>query len=201
MTMAAGFVARDGVLLCTDSLYSGGVRVYGRKIFTHPLEAGVISFALAGHEPFAKRAIEDSKDDLDRNPNAHGSLVSIKARVESVLKTTWENFVDARPIEEREGSRFQLLIAIGTRREGTHLFSAVGPVLTPIETYECFGVGFYVGHHIIETAYRPRMPLEKIAIIAVHALGIAKWHVEGVGGPSQFEVIRDADVTDTLSRY
>jgi hypothetical protein len=36
MTIAAGFVERDGVVLCTDSLYSGGVKVHGKKIFRLP---------------------------------------------------------------------------------------------------------------------------------------------------------------------
>src|SRR5690242_20519606 len=91
MTIAAGFVARNGVLLCTDSLYSGGIRTHGRKIFTHPLDHGVVSFALAGHEPFAKKAIEDCKSFLDQNRDSHTSIASIKAAIEVIVKATWEN--------------------------------------------------------------------------------------------------------------
>ncbi len=201
MTIAAGFVARDGVLLCTDSLYSGGVNVYGRKIFTFKYDIGVVSFALAGHEPFAKKAISDADEAIKDNPGYCRTAVDIRRLVEQSVKHAQEQYVDTRPDAEKEASRFQLLVAIATKADGALLFSSSGTVLTEVENYECFGSGAYVGHHIIQTAYRPRMKLEQVATIAIQAKAAAKRYVEGVGGPTQFECIRHSAVTETLSRF
>jgi 20S proteasome alpha/beta subunit len=201
MTIAAGFVARGGILLCTDSLYSGGVNVHGRKIFTHKYPAGVVSFAIAGHELLAKKTVQDCDDIVRTNPDYCVSVPTIRRMIEQTIKSAHEQYVETRPHEERDAYRFQLLIAIATREEGAFLFSSSGPVLAQVENYECLGTGGYVGHHIIQNAYRPGMSLDQVATIAIHALGAAKRYVEGVGGPSQFECIRDSAVMETLGRH
>jgi 20S proteasome alpha/beta subunit len=200
VTIAAGFVAQNGILLCSDSLYSGGVHIHGKKIFTHRFHTGVVTFALAGHEPFAKKAINDSCEAIRENPDYCTNLIAIRKMIEQAIKSTYEHYIDLRPIEERESSRFQLLIGIATKHQGPALFSSSGPVLTPVEHFECFGAGAYVGHHIIQNAYRDGMTLEQVATVAIHAMGAAKRYVEGVGGPSQFECIRDDGSTDTISK-
>ena len=201
MTIAAGFVARDGILLCTDSLYSGGVNIMGRKIFTHKYDFGVVSFALAGHEPFAKKAITDSDELIKENPSFCSDVAGFRRLIEQAVKNVQEQYVDTRPSDERGRHAFELLIVIATREGGAHLFSSSGMVLTQVETFECFGSGAYVGHHIIQTAYRPRMKLEEVATIAIHAKAAAKRYVEGVGGPTQFECVKHDGTTDTLSRF
>lgn len=50
MTIIAGFRVQDGILLCSDTEWSGGLKIYKEKIFTHPFRGGVISFAVSGDE-------------------------------------------------------------------------------------------------------------------------------------------------------
>lgn len=45
------------------------------------------------------------------------------------------------------------------------------------------------------------MNLERVATIAIQALGASKRYVDTVGGLSQFECIRNAAIRDTLDRY
>lgn len=187
MTIAAGFVARDGVLLCTDSQYSSGVKVNGRKIFTFQLDDAVISFAIAGHEPFAKNAVFNCKDVLEANRGAHASISSIKAIVDQVVRDTYETLVEATKLED--DPRFQLIIAIGTRSENPALFYSCSAAVNPVENFECVGSGYFVGHQIIGAAYQPGMDLEQLVVIGLHALAVAKECVDGVGGPSQIECI------------
>jgi hypothetical protein len=117
MTMAAGFVVQDGIVLCTDCLYSGGVKIHGKKIFPLPLNGGAVAFALAGHEPFAKRAIEECYSFLDGNRDFQRSVAGIKDTVEAALKKFYEEFVFTRPKDERENVRFQLLVAAASLTE------------------------------------------------------------------------------------
>lgn len=143
MSIIIGFVAEDGVLLCSDSQYSGGVKFTGKKIFTYKFQCGTISFALAGHEPFAKKAITESGEAIRVNRESLTALNEIKGLVERTVKDVYEQYVDTRPPEERDAARFQLLVAIATPRDGARLFSSVGTALTEVETFECFGAGLF----------------------------------------------------------
>ena len=66
MTIAVGFVCRDGVMLCADSLITDGqTKEYGDKVVQwHGKFAGVC-FALAGNPAVARIAINDCVAALD----------------------------------------------------------------------------------------------------------------------------------------
>ena len=185
MTIAAGFVVEDGVVLCTDSLYSGGIKRMGKKIFPLQLNGGAVAFAVAGHEPFAARAIEECALCFDQNPDHQASVTGIKSTVELALKNFHEQFVFTRPADERDKVRFQLLVAMATLTESPCIFSSCETVLTPISRYECIGSGYFVGEHIIETGYTQNMRLDDAVLLGIHATAVAKEYVEGVGGPIQ----------------
>jgi len=195
MTIAAGFVVRDGIVLCTDSLYSGGIKVQGKKIFALALNGGAVAFALAGHEPFAKRAIEECCSFLDENRGLQSSVAGIKGTIEAALKKFHEEFVFSRPKEERERVGFELLVAAASLNEKPAIFSAYETVLIPVSGYRCFGMGCFVGQHVIETAYSPKMSLDDAVVLAIHATAVAKEYVEGVGGPTQLLWIKDGVVS------
>jgi 20S proteasome alpha/beta subunit len=93
MTIAAGFACRDGILLCTDSRYSDGRKVDGRKIFPFQLNGGAVAFALAGNAAFAKRAIEECCISFGEKPQDHGSVMGIKTLIENSLKGFYKQFV------------------------------------------------------------------------------------------------------------
>ena len=66
MTIAAGFVTRDGVLLCADTQFTGGAKVYRHKIRAFTLNDGtILVFALAGHLDYAVMAIEECLEAID----------------------------------------------------------------------------------------------------------------------------------------
>jgi hypothetical protein len=47
MTIAAGFVCRDGILLCADSQYTGGwEKTFREKVFARPLGAVMLPFCV-----------------------------------------------------------------------------------------------------------------------------------------------------------
>ncbi|HTA69827.1 MAG TPA: hypothetical protein VK776_16175 [Bryobacteraceae bacterium] len=195
MTIASGFVVEDGVVLCTDSLYGGGIKRMGKKIFPLPLNGGAVAFALAGHEAFAARAIEECTHYFDQNPEHQSSIVGIKSTVELALKNFHEQFVFSRPADEREKVRFELLVAMATLTERPCIFSSCETVLTPISGYECLGSGFYVGEHIIETGYSRAMSLDDAVLLGIHATAVAKEYVEGVGGPIQLLWLKNGVVS------
>jgi 20S proteasome alpha/beta subunit len=195
MTMAAGFVARDGVLLCADTLYSDGfTKTYRDKIFVPFGNESKVCFALAGHEPTARMVIERCKETLSSKKLKKASTSAIVTVIQEVVKTAWEQYVDTRPVEEREGSRFYLLIGIS---EGVkaRLFASYGVVVMPVDAFDCFGAGRHLGHYIIEPTYQPTMTVNELVMLAIHALAATKERADGVGGRSQFVAIRDGKIS------
>jgi 20S proteasome alpha/beta subunit len=197
MTIAAGFVTEDGVVLCTDSQYSGGIKRNGKKIFPMQLNGSAVAFALAGNEAFAKRAIEECFACLDMRENSdrQHSIGGIKDVLEAALKDFHERFVFTRPSEERETVRFSLLVAVASLKEKPVVFCSHETVLIPIDGHECLGAGYFVGHHIIEIGYRSKMSLDDAVALAIHVVTMAKEYVDGVGGPTQILWIKDGIVS------
>src|SRR3954447_16882605 len=61
MTIAAGFVASDGVLLCADTLYSDGyTKEYHDKVFTWTGNRLALVLAMWGHAANGRMAVDES---------------------------------------------------------------------------------------------------------------------------------------------
>src|SRR5262249_50081105 len=65
MTIAAGFRVREGIVLCTDTLYSSDTQTHERKIFWEEHDTYSMAIALAGLQPYARMAIEDCFEALN----------------------------------------------------------------------------------------------------------------------------------------
>lgn len=186
MTIIAGFRVQDGILLCSDTEWSGGEKVYKEKIFTHPFRGGVIAFAVSGDEANAKMVIEDCRDALDVSRATAYTAQELKAIIRSAVHAIQERYVDKAPKAERDAARFDLIIAFMLKSGHLQLVSTVGRRVLPVDRCACLGAGWYVGLPVIESAYDPNMRIKDAVIVAIQAIGAAKRRVEGVGGHTQF---------------
>jgi hypothetical protein len=71
MTIVAGFHVMDGIVLCGDTMYTGGMKLHQSKLVgatlkdsPNPVDHLSVAFALAGHEGNARMAIEDCIDGM-----------------------------------------------------------------------------------------------------------------------------------------
>ena len=78
MTIAAGFVCRDGILLCTDSQYTAYDKTNKDKIFMRPYGRGSVSFAFVGDESYGKTAIDEGMLAVRALPDEHQSVWDIR---------------------------------------------------------------------------------------------------------------------------
>lgn len=196
MTIAAGFVASDGIVLCADTLYTDGqTKEYRDKIFSWEGLRTFVGFAVAGHATIGRMVVDDCRDALDGLRRKGLSMSSILATIRPIIKRTYEQYVDTRPLEERAASDFWLLIAISTQAEKFRLYSSVRASLSRIDTFECVGIGRQLGRYIIDPTYHQGMTVDEVALLGVHALASAKERVDGVGGRSQFVAVKDGFVS------
>jgi hypothetical protein len=189
MTIVAGFVATDGVLLCADSQYTGWDKQYSDKIITRHAEGARLTFALAGDEDYGKSAIEDCYQALLRMPQEQRSITKIREKIRPIIAAS------TKPCSPE--SRPEFLAAISTDAEGVSLFAVREDSMPPIERYDTRGSGKYIANYIM-SSFIPvsfRFTIEGVLPIAVYAISAAKRHDASCGGGSQFFAIRDMFVS------
>jgi hypothetical protein len=194
MTIAAGFRVRDGIVLCSDSQYTGGSKVYQRKLFGYDLGSTeypcALAFALAGHENYGLMAIEDCVEAIRSCPLAERSTARVKGLLRATIKQVHESYVDARPESERADSRFDLLIGASLPGAGgLSCFRSSGPAVLAVEGYHCSGMGAYLGDYLIRNTFYPRMQIKDVLLLATQTLAAVKSYDATCGGGSQFIVL------------
>jgi Proteasome subunit len=195
MTLAAGFKAADGILLCADTLVSDGyTKQYRGKIWTWqaPLPNPTISvaFAVAGDATIGVMAAENCCIELDLLKWDQRSFSDVYKSIAATVRFVHQEYVDKAPIEDRERSRFWMLIAIYTENSGHRLYVTNNAAVSPVNELECIGSGRSIGIYVLEPSYKNTMSIEGISTLALHAFAAAKERCDGVGGSVHFLALR-----------
>jgi len=188
MTIAAGFVARDGIVLCADTqeTYGDLLKINTSKILIRPdeyLPGPRVIFAGAGHGPFIdKLANEAWKRVYAKTPQ--GSFSEVCDEIESSLKDTHEEFGRIY----QPGTMPSAEMIYGVASEGRiGLFRATGPIVNPVEKYASVGIGLYLADYIHDRLGLASAGLADhgwYEILAVYLLQQAKDYISGCGGDS-----------------
>lgn len=190
MTIAAGFVVRDGILLCADSQYSGWEKVNRDKLFLFPFGASMVAFALSGDEAYGKTAIDDCAESIDGIPQEQHTVWSLRKAIRRSIKRVIDEYSRRESLDQ--GQKPQFLIAINTCSECA-LFSSRETAIPRIDRFEFCGSGSYIGQYIMR-CFSPlaveMMTLDQAAIVGHYILATAKRHDLFCGGGSQFLALR-----------
>lgn len=184
MTIAAGFVHREGVLLCADSQQeTGPMKTQAPKLGSFECSGGHVAYALAGHVAFAESAISKCRRAL--KAKAAGGTFN---KLEEVLDNEYRRVVFKHPQYPADWTlHYWLLLAIQSPEQGVSLYVTHENTIRPVNTgFECIGVGQYLGHYLIGGSYVPNMREQDILVLAAYMLNRVDDHVPGCGGPCQF---------------
>jgi 20S proteasome alpha/beta subunit len=191
MTMAAGVRFDGGIMLCAESLYSGGDIKYSRtKIFTTRYEGGCTIFATAGHEGYAKLAVQEAQERIEA-VKGRRTIKTIRSIVSTVVSSVYANHIDKRLPHELYESEIYLLIAVWSEGEGLSLFATRKTAVIRIDTYDCIGSGGSLGHYVISPSYDSKLNERRVLMLAVQALVAAKDHDPYCGGESEIIILRE----------
>src|SRR5579859_305972 len=121
MTIAAGFLCSDGVVLCTDSEYTAGQsKHYAAKVFEASAENAVAYLAGAGDHIYIKSAADGIKEFIGGKTV---STTDIEACAESVISTLYKGaFLAARQANDPNAPTMIFLMATHVDKEGAKLF-------------------------------------------------------------------------------
>jgi len=208
VTIAAGFVARDGIVLCADTQETYGqlLKLNTPKIIVRPeffVPGPRIVFAGAGHGPFIDKLANEAWKRVSTRTSA-GDFAEVCDDIEASIKDTYEEF--GRIFQSGAMPEAEMIYAVAVAgRNG--LFKAIGPIVNPVDRYASVGVGLYLADYIHE---RLGLATPRLAdsgwyeILAIYLLQQAKEYIDGCGGEShvltlrasgKISVVDPADVT------
>jgi hypothetical protein len=199
MTIAAGFVVHDGVLICSDSEHSaGGLVTHNSKLTPVDFSSGKVVFASAGNTELALAAIQKCSREIQSKPvDQIRSNADVANIIESTVNTEYRKHVANNP-DPAAPSVYEILAAVWSDRDSTHqasLFKTWQGVINSVEGYHCIGSGYYLGNYVIESmagwALSGGADVEKVRVVATYTLAIAKKFVDGCGGNSHIAFLRN----------
>lgn len=188
MTIAAGFVHRDGVLLASDTLHEGyGYRIYESKIRHFNCPAGMVAFTYAGNAKAAIATIQKCKNEMRRF-----SQKDILAEVERIHAREYTAKILSLPTQSSDWNlHYQLLVAVRPLGGAAELYETDQLNFSPVTTYQCLGAGTSLARYLIKPTFVVGMPEDGVLRLAAYALAAAKDNAEGCGGSSLFLSLRN----------
>ncbi|MGA2882447.1 MAG: hypothetical protein ABSG13_26125 [Bryobacteraceae bacterium] len=197
MTIIAGFRSTLGVVLCSDTQetiefakrHVAKLKVYPRQTSVSKVvkEADLaVAFCGAGYGPFidllTRKAWKAAK--------SSETLQEACDCIEKSIKDTYSEYQDIYQAQAATYLQAELLYGVKMQWE-SHLFSAVGPMVNPVDDYYSGGQGHYMADFLASRMYDGTLDVHQCVILAAYILLQAKEHVDGCGGASHIAVLRN----------
>jgi 20S proteasome alpha/beta subunit len=204
MTIAAGFCYDGGILLCADSMYSGGnTKEHRSKIF--PVEGiddwGAAAFVLAGNEGYSKMAIQECSEAIRLLPIPRRSIRAVKDLLIDTVKWIYTEHIEQRPVYEQYEYQVDLLVAVWTRGEGLHLFATRKTAVIEIDTYECIGSAAALAQYLVAPSYEHRADRQQMIVLGIQAIAAAKDSDPNCEGNAEFLSVSQKGTVSSLFRF
>jgi len=196
MTIAAGFVYGQGVLLCADSQFTiGDAKMDGSKLGSFTAPWGTVICTFAGNIDYAAGAFQR----CERNLSGH-----IKGQPLTVLEDTLGDYYTEHVFEHPDRADgeydYNLLLAVKLKTEKrTQLYGTYDTVLREIAVFSCTGIGELLGNGTLRFLYRPGMKENEATALAAYMLASVKRNIQYCGGRSVIYVLRNDGSTEDLS--
>jgi 20S proteasome alpha/beta subunit len=194
VTIGIGFKCDDGVVLATDTQYTGDrYKSNGPKLF--PLLASPrfpnvsVLVAGAGAVPFMKMAIDKIKTRLI---NTDPSLTDFKSLVEDVLLRFYRDHIHPVPSHWGEPPSFDLVLGVWTRRDGLGLFKTTQTTVEEVAEPYCYiGSGAGLAKYALDLTCEPTiMTVESTKFLASFCIKAAKDHDSWCGGETHISTLK-----------
>ena len=193
MTIAAGFNCSDGVVLCADTQETRRqiLKVRVPKLVRRPELDYENSdrkalFSGAGEGPFIDKLINRAwKAAL----HADADIGTVADAMEESIKNTHQEY--AGIYQPGYLPEVQLIYGLWVKGYPTRLFASVGPVVNPVESHECVGIGEVLARFIADRMFVPGITTSRMAeILSVYLLEQCKDYVDGCGGESVVAILK-----------
>lgn len=198
MTIAAGLLYKDGVILCADTEISHSTAVtYEPKIEDFFCQIGKFAFAYAGNQRASVSAIQKCMRRLSKLAPSDDWFTEI----ERIIDRHYRKTVFSDPSHSYDhGMHWWLLITVRVHAtQQVHLFVTDRTAIAEVFTYDCIGIGRDLAHYLIRPSHDTGMSESNALFLASFVLANVKHNVSGCGGISQFVALRRDGATSRFS--
>lgn len=187
MTIAAGILCKDGIVLCADTeLASNSLRTNRSKIFAAAESEHVhVAVAASGDYDFASAAVEYT-DPLMRDIKPDTKIDNVRNAFEDAISDLYQNHIWKNPTLQRD---FSLLVAVWSREEGFALFKTVETVILRVTDFDVLGTGGDLADYILKKSYRDNITVSQAVAFSAHMLAEVKNHGQGCGGETNIATL------------
>jgi hypothetical protein len=192
MTIAAGFICSDGILLASDTLYSGsGVYKFGQKFWV--MDRGDITVVFGGAGTGA--GLTRAHAEIDRKLKAGMSRIRVVDLIDMVLKKVSDKLPDLPEWKTHA------LVAIRIGNENLLYENDAGAnMLSEVrQPFQCVGYARSLGWYFARSLFKGGMSLKWARVIAAHLIANVKEYSEYCGGGTQFVEIPNVGQPQTVT--
>ena len=188
MTVCAGFVHREGVLLCADTQHEGwDIKLHAAKMRHFDCPSGRVGLTYAGNANFATAVGQK----LEREVKALSKGADLLLAIEKIIDKEYRRLVYRNPHPDDPAIDYGFLMAIQPRNGTTKLYLADRVAVMNVPTYKLIGIGETFGAQLVEPGFTLGADPEQMLVLAVYAMALVKEHVPGCGGLSMYLDLRN----------
>ena len=195
VTIAAGFVCKDGIVLCADTEETGfGYKRRVAKLQVMPNkppfseDEPVAVFTGSGTAAFMDEVIEKMWAGVLESGEQELAKIIRRLEYENRLyhTTIWHTYPTTNRVDLLPEA--DLLFAVRAK-DGFGLFQAKGTMFNRVKSYAAIGCGGELSDYICEDAHRTTEDVARTICLAIYMLEETKGHVPGCGGESHIAVL------------
>lgn len=181
MTIAAGFVHREGVLLCADTELTGATRkLQASKIFHFDCALGRFAFVFAGHVPNSLGTLQKIRHRL---MSARKNAIGV---IEAVLGHEYRRLVIEQPVCDQGDLGFSFIFAFKPPKGRAQLWATEREVAWQESDSITAGIGGPFADQLIDTARIGLVSRGDYLTLGAYILGSVKKRIVNCGGASLF---------------
>ena len=188
MTIIAGFVHSEGILLCSDmevTIAGTASKRLGPKLMSITGIWGSMGIALWGNPDTAIAAVQK----MQRRIGGLRSGRDLLDEVDEALGEFYRQHVFAHPSYATQGDllAYGLILAIYDATTGhLGLYGTSEDTIREMSMYKYDGIGRDAASSLMQLLYEPNLTKDEACTVASYAISVAKRMVPGCGGPSLF---------------
>lgn len=189
MTIAAGFVHRDGVLLCADTHHEGyDLKLQSPKHRYFECKFGRVCMVYAGNSAYAITVSQKIERKLKTLP-----VENPLPTIEKIIDREYRRLVMTHPHFGQDSTLdYGFLLAIQTTGKPVKLYTADQITVRQVDMdgYRCIGSGETFGTQLLKPIFARESDPSRVLVLALYVLALVKANVSGCGGMSLFVDLR-----------
>lgn len=181
MTIAAGFVHREGVLLCADTELTAAIhKLHASKIFHFDSALGRFAFVFAGNVHNAIATLQKIEAKVKRSKQ---NAISV---VEHVLDTEYKRLVLCQPVQFHDDHDFAFIIAFKPPKGPVEMYVTDATAVWREKVHATIGIGSSFADQLIDAARIGLVTQGDYLTLGAYVLGSVKKRIAQCGGASLF---------------